>query len=124
MIYYHVCKNSLQRPGRREDCGFCNPAKHGARRALKESQLIAQQAARIVELKKRVQDLEVFCTKFLDNFEDCSLCELGLDAAGQICSRCEGTGKQIDSRGILFVELPDEARALLAIGAQTAQVEV
>lgn len=63
----------------------------------------------------RIEKLENFVRKFLGNFEDCTVCDnqLGLDAAGQECNRCKGTGKQIDSQGVLYVELPDEAAELL-----------
>ena len=84
-----------------------------------DQQVEKQSAAEtmVVQYAARIKELEAFVKKFLDNFEDCPICEIGLDAAGQICSRCEGTEKQIDSRGVLFVELPEEARALLKGGA-------
>ena len=63
--------------------------------------------------QERIAELEAFAQKFLDNFEDCTLCDNGIDATGDTCSKCQGTSKQIDSRGVLFVELPEEARELL-----------
>lgn len=72
---------------------------------------------RVSRQEKRISDLEKFVKKFIDNFEDCTVCDnqLGLDAAGQECYRCKGTGKQIDSVGVLYVELPDEAAELLKV---------
>jgi hypothetical protein len=66
-------------------------------------------AAQAEEIKR----LRAFVRKFLGNFEDCTICENGLDATGEPCYRCQGTTKRIDSKGVLYVELPDEARALL-----------
>ena len=71
---------------------------------------IEQQAARIVELEK-------FLEKFLRNFKFCEYCQgKGSFTHDDIeCGVCHGTGSQIDSRGILFVELPDEAKTLLSV---------
>lgn len=66
--------------------------------------------ARMATAEARVKELETFVKKFLGNFKDCTLCE---HADLQLCSRCESTGRQIASRGVLFFELPDEAEQLL-----------
>ena len=70
--------------------------------------IILKQAARLLKL-------EVFVQKFLDNFDDCTLCNgKGTFSDDEIeCRRCHGTGKDIVSVGVLYVELPEEARQLL-----------
>ena len=67
------------------------------------------------EKSKHIQELEKFVEKFLANFKECEYC--GGTGDGHIpdtdCGICHGTGKNIDSIGILYVELPEEARALI-----------
>lgn len=63
--------------------------------------------------KNRIQELESFLEKFLSNFVDCEYCVGGMDGE-DICRTCHGTGKHIESIGVLYVELPDEAKRLLA----------
>ena len=63
-----------------------------------------------------MNELLDFIQAFLDNFEMCRFC----DGTGDMpdfrieCEHCKGTGKQIVSIGVLYVELPEEARRLLA----------
>ena len=73
------------------------------------------------ELQKvttRITELESFVRKFLDNFDDCELCAgKGAYTDEYIeCRRCHGTGKDIVSLGVLYVELPEHARQLLKKG--------
>lgn len=70
-------------------------------------------------LRERVALLEAFVRKFADNFDTCDHCNgKGTYTHNKVeCGRCHGTGKQIDSLGVLFVELPEDARALLNGGA-------
>ena len=60
-------------------------------------------------------ELAKFVNKFLENFVDCEYCAETGDGhlADTDCRICHGTGKHIDSIGILYVELPNEARKLL-----------
>ena len=67
---------------------------------------INRQAARILKL-------EVFIQKFLDNFGDCGYCEGTGQVNKDTCPMCQETGKNIQSKGVLYVELPEEARELL-----------
>lgn len=79
----------------------------------------SKDAVHIGALEKENAALRAFAQKFLDNFKDCDYC----GGKGQLedkaygisfeCRQCQGVGKQIDSRGVLLVELPDEARQLL-----------
>lgn len=70
---------------------------------------ISRQAARLLKL-------EVFVQKFLDNFDVCDWCNgKGVVAEEAECLDCHGTGKRIASIGVLYVELPDEANALLKV---------
>lgn len=66
----------------------------------------------------RIADLEAFAQKFLDNFTDCKACDgTGWDNdLDTECIVCKGSKNRIASQGVLYVELPDEARALLAKG--------
>lgn len=59
--------------------------------------------------------LEAFVQKFLDNFSSCDICNgKGFLPKGKIeCHACHGTGKCIESIGVLYVELPAEAQDLL-----------
>lgn len=75
----------------------------------------------IVEAVNRQAELEAFVQKFLDNFIDCDRCDgTGLqegDLPLEIpCDFCDGVGKKINSRGVLLIELPEEARMLLKAG--------
>ncbi len=66
-------------------------------------------------MNKRIVDLEKFVRKFLDNFETCEACD-GTGWIGRAednCHKCRGTGEQIASVGVLFVDLPNDARELL-----------
>jgi hypothetical protein len=54
--------------------------------------------------------------KFLDNIKDCGTCLGQGIVRGHECPSCYGSGTRIVSRGVLMVELPNEARELL--GAQ------
>ena len=66
----------------------------------------------IAALRARVAELKKFPLDFLDNFKTCEYCTGGL-LNGDTCPRCKGTGEQIDSIGILYVDLPEKARELL-----------
>lgn len=70
--------------------------------------IILKQAARLVKL-------EAFVQKFLDNFEECEHCNgTGVFSDdGFDCLICYGKGKHLKSVGILYVELPEDARQLL-----------
>ncbi len=62
----------------------------------------------------RIAQLEAFVQKFLDNFEECDICEgKGQDETEGECTHCLGTGQNIVSYGVLYIELPEEARRLL-----------
>lgn len=49
---YHVCKDGKQKPGHREDCLSCNPAK----RSTALDKIVMQQTVRISELKTMVAE--------------------------------------------------------------------
>lgn len=76
--------------------------------------LIIRQMEKIGELEKHKTALLDFVQKFLDNFRTCDYCGgKGCLAHGIECRVCAGTGRKIVSIGVLYVELPEEARALL-----------
>jgi hypothetical protein len=51
---YHICVNSMQRPGSRSDCERCS----GKRKADPMAQALARMAAHNAELIARVNELE------------------------------------------------------------------
>lgn len=66
-------------------------------------------------MNTRIAELEKFARAFLDNFkpcEDCSGTGWKKDWSDN-CPKCHGTGTKIDSIGVLYVDLPEEARRLL-----------
>ena len=83
--------------------------------AEKTGNLLAEKNTVIERQAVLIREFEKFAEKFLDNFKLCEHCQgKGSYTRNDIeCGVCHGTGGQIDSVGILFVELPDEARTLL-----------
>lgn len=59
------------------------------------------------------KELLEFVRRFLDNFKTCDKCGGIGTWDADTCPRCHGTGEQIDSIGILLVDLPNKARELL-----------
>lgn len=63
-----------------------------------------------------MNELLDFVRAFLDNFKECDSC----DGTGETpdfkieCEQCKGTGQRIRSQGRLYIELPEDARRLLA----------
>lgn len=71
---------------------------------------LADLTAENAELRKALQ-------KFAANFSDCSFCDgTGVDAIGDACRTCGGTGYEITSYGVFFAELKPEVDALLNKG--------
>ena len=66
-------------------------------------------------MRQELLALRKFAKKFLDNFVDCEYCAGTGDGqlADTDCGICHGTGKHIESIGILYVELTAEAREIL-----------
>ena len=61
-----------------------------------------------------MNELLEFIRKFLSNFQDCEYCNASGMVSDEVdCRICHGTGKHIISIGVLYVELPEAARALL-----------
>jgi DnaJ-class molecular chaperone len=71
--------------------------------------------AYILRLEAENAKQKKFAEAFLDNFKTCVDCGGdGFDKSlKDTCSRCRGTGEQIDSVGVLYVDLPNKARELL-----------
>ncbi|HLA88154.1 MAG TPA: hypothetical protein VJL10_09035 [Anaerolineales bacterium] len=82
----------------------------------KFEELHGSQTQTIAALEAENAKLREFVSKFSDNFSDCDYCNgKGVFSDDMIeCRVCNGTGKHITSIGVMFVELPEEARALLA----------
>lgn len=60
----------------------------------------------------RIAELEKFVTAFLDNFKPCDRCGGTGLSQDDTCPKCHGTREQIDSVGILYVDLKNEALEL------------
>ena len=60
-----------------------------------------------------IERLAGFIQSYMDNFQKCPYCFEG-QYNDDDCRNCHGTGQIIISVGVLYVELPTAARALLA----------
>lgn len=72
--------------------------------------------ANLAALRAENAELMKFVNAFLDNFTDCEHCGAsGWDyEINDNCPKCRATGEVIESVGVLYVELPAIARAILA----------
>ncbi|MFA6213487.1 MAG: hypothetical protein WC714_28885 [Candidatus Obscuribacterales bacterium] len=68
---------------------------------------------RVRALERQNAALLDFVKQFLGNFKACEYCKNGRIEADVDCRICHGTGYHIDSVGILYVDLPQAARAAL-----------
>ncbi len=80
--------------------------------ALKDQEIAAYQ--------DRIENLQDFVKKFLDNWEDCDNCGgNGVDTeTHEMCRRCHGEGHTIVSVGVLYSELFHEGISLVSGEAQ------
>lgn len=67
---------------------------------------------KVNDLERDRADLLQFLAKFLANFKPCDYCNGRATIGGDACFVCNGTGRKLESIGVLYVELIQEAEAL------------